>query len=107
MAQFESSKDEIAAAGVQVLYVAAQTRGGILDPEKFLREHPVSFPFLLDEDRKVTKAYGVYYRIGFEGFNIARPATFVIDRKGVVQFIHIGTNQFDRAPLDSVVKVLR
>jgi peroxiredoxin len=107
MAQFESSKDEIATAGAKVLYVAAQTRGGILDPEKFLREHPVSFPFLLDEDRKVTKAYGVYYRIGFEGFNIARPATFVIGTKGVVQFVHVGANQFDRAPLATVLEAVR
>lgn len=72
-----------------------------------LQAHPVAFPYLLDEDRKVTKAYGVYQRIGLEGAHIARPATFVVDRKGMVRFLYVGMNQKDRMPLDAVLKVMR
>ena len=35
-------------------------------PEEFLANNPAPFPFLLDEDRRVTKAYGVYHRLGLD-----------------------------------------
>jgi len=76
-------------------------------PEKFLAKRPVSFPFLLDEDRAVTKAYGLYHRIGKDAFNIAHPATLVIDRTGVVRFIYRGENQLDRTPLGPVLEALK
>lgn len=107
MAQFEPVKDEIEKAGASVLYIAAEKRGGLFKPEKYLAEHPVSFPFLLDEDRKVTKAYGVYHRIGMDAFNIARPATLVVDREGVIRFIYVGANQHDRAPMERVLEAIR
>ena len=43
------------------------------------KKNPVSFPFLLDEDRVVTKNYGLYHLIGMDALNIAHPATLVID----------------------------
>ncbi len=106
MAQFESRKAEIADKGVQVWFIAAEKRTGFFKPEQYLREHPLSFPFLLDEDRAVTKAYGVYHRLGRDAYNIARPATFVVDPSGVVRYIHVGANQRDRAGLDEVLKAV-
>lgn len=106
MAQVEPHKHEIEALGA-LLYVAAEKRTGMFHPEKFLREHPISFPFLLDEDRKVTKSYGVYHRIGKDAFNIARPATFVVDKGGVARFAYVGIDQRDRAPIEAVLHVLR
>ncbi len=107
MAQFEPKRDEIEKMGASVLYIAAEKRGGLFKPEKYLAEHPVSFPFLLDEDRAVTKAYGVYHRIGLDAFNIARPATIVVDRQGVIRFIHVGANQHDRVDLESVLAAIK
>ena len=107
MAQFEPYKNEIAGAG-SLLFIAAQKRGGLVaDPEKFFREHPASAPFLLDEDRSVTKAYGVYKALGIDSINIARPATFVIDRAGNITFLYLGSNQLDRASLEHVMYALR
>jgi len=105
MAQFEPFKDRIEKAG-SLLFVAAEKRGGMFKPEKFLAEHPVSFPFLLDEDRKVTKEYGIYQRLGFDAINIARPATFVIDVASRIRFLYVGATQFDRAPVEEVVAAL-
>ena len=79
MAQLESFKDELQKVGALLFYIAAEKREGIFKPQKYLAEHPISFPFLLDEDRTVTKAYGVYHRLGKDAINIARTATFVID----------------------------
>jgi len=67
----------------------------------------VSFPFLLDESRQITKVYGLYHRIGMDALNIAHPATLVIDRERVVRYIYRGENQHDRAPLDQVLAAAR
>jgi len=107
MAQFEPLKSEIASAGCELLYIAAEKRSGLFKPARFLARHPVSFPLLLDEDRTVTKEYGVYHRLGHDAIHIARPATLVIDDGGVVRFIYRGANQTDRIPVAAVLEVLK
>jgi len=106
MAQLEPHKDEIERMG-SLLYIAAEKRGGLFKPEKYLAEHPISFPFLLDEDRAVTKAYGIYHRLGRDAINIARPATFVVDRKGVLRFVYVSSDQKDRADVSSMLQALK
>lgn len=103
MTQVESLKNEIAEAGAEVAYIAAEKREGVFKPAKFLQKNPISFPFLLDEDRSVTKAYGLYHRFGTDALNIAHPATLLIDRDRTIRFIYRGENQHDRAPLGDVL----
>src|SRR5579864_4924338 len=107
MAQFEPMKSEFEKAGAQAVFVAAEKRDGMFKPEKFLEKHPVSFPFLLDEDRTVTKAYGLYHRLAKDAINIAHPATLVIDGGGTVRYIYRGENQMDRAPMNQVMEAVR
>jgi len=107
MAQFELIQNEIEQAGAQLVYIAAEKRDGMFKPEKYMSEHPASFPFLLDEDRAVTKAYGLYHRLGTDAIHIAHPATLVIDRYGMVRFIYRGENQTDRIPTAAVLEVLK
>jgi peroxiredoxin len=107
MAQLESRKQEIETAGAQVGCVAAEKRDGAWKPARFLERRPISFPFLLDEDRAVTKAYGLHHAFGVDALNIAHPATLVIDRSGTVRWIYRGENQFDRAALDEVLNAVR
>jgi peroxiredoxin len=107
MAQFEPHKDDIGKFGASLTYIAAEKRDGVWNPAKYLTQHPVSFPFLLDEDRAVTKAYGLYHAIGHDAFHIAHPATLIVDRSGTVRYIYRGDNQTDRAPLDEVLDTLR
>ena len=107
MTRFESIKDQIAGAGGNLLYIAAEKRRGFFKPEKYFAEHPVSFPFLLDEDRQVIKRYGLYHRLGTDAYNIAHPATLVVDRGGVIRFLYRGDGQADRAPLEQVLDALR
>ena len=106
MAQFESHKNEIERTG-SLVFIAAQKRANALsNPEKFLLTHPISFPYLLDEDRAVTKAYGVYKALGTDSINIARPATFVVDAPGKISYLYVGSNQLDRAPMERVLQAL-
>lgn len=107
MAQLEPMKSEIEQAGAQLLYIAAEKSTGMWKPAKFLQSHPVSFPFLLDEDRTVTKAYGLYHRLGMDAIHIAHPATLVIDRDRKVEYIYRGDNQTDRAPFHQVLEAVR
>lgn len=103
MAQFEPYKEEIEQRG-SLVFIAAEKHGGIFKPEKFLERQPTAFPFLLDEDRKITKGYGIYVAMNIESINIARPACFVLDRNGVIKYLYLGNNQFDRAPMDQVMQ---
>jgi len=107
MTQFESRRSEIAAAGAQLAFLAAEKRDGVWRPGKFLEKHPIASVFLLDEDRAVTKAYGLHHAFGTDAINIAHPATLVIDRDGRVRYIYRGDNQLDRAPIDEVMRALQ
>lgn len=107
MAQLEAMKSDIEHAAAQLVYIAAEKSTGVWKPAKFLQLHPVSFPFLLDEDRTVTKAYGLYHRLGMDAIHIAHPATLVIDRDRKVEYIYRGDNQTDRAPFHQVLEAVR
>ncbi len=107
MAQLELMKSEIENLGSQLAYIAAEKATGVWKPAKFLASRPVSFPFLLDEDRAVTKAYGLYHRIGMDALNIAHPATLVIERDRKVEYIYRGDSQTDRAPFEQVLEAAR
>jgi peroxiredoxin len=107
MTQFESRRPEIEAAGAQLAFLAAEKRDGVWRPGKFLEKHPIASVFLLDEDRAVTKAYGLHHAFGTDAINIAHPATLVIDRDGRVRYIYRGDNQLDRAPIDEVMRALQ
>src|ERR1700722_11691222 len=107
MAQFEPLKDEITQAGAQLIYIAAEKREGIFKPARHLAARSFSFPFLLDEDRSVTKAYGLYHRFGRDAINIAHPASLVVDRTGIVRYIYRGDDQTDRVPAETVLDEVR
>ena len=107
MAQLEPFKQQIAQLGAGLVYIAAEKREGVWNPAKYLSDHPVSFPFLLDEDRSVTKAYGLYHAFGHDAFRIAHPATLVVDRGGTIRYIYRGENQTDYPPVDEVLESLR
>jgi peroxiredoxin len=107
MAQFEPVKTALELAGAQAVFIAAEKREGMFKPVKFLEKHPISFPFLLDEDRTVTKAYGLYNRLAKDAINIAHPATLVIDGGGTTRYIYRGDSQNDLAPIEKVLEAVR
>lgn len=106
MAQFEPHKKDLDALGAKLVYIAAAKRAGIWKPMEYLRKHPVSFPFLLDEDRTVTKAYGLYHAWGHDALRVAHPATLIVDRQALVRRIYRGESQSDRVPVEEVLSTL-
>lgn len=107
VAQFEPHERQFDELGVQVIFIAAEKRDGMFKPVEALEKNPTVYPYLLDEDRKVTKAYGVYHRAGIDAINIARPATFVVGPCGIIRYVYVGSSQTDRAPMDELLKAAR
>jgi peroxiredoxin len=107
VAQFEPHKQKLDELQATLVYIAAEKRNGAWKPSKYFSEHPISFPFLLDENRAVTKAYGVYHALGHDAFRIAHPATLIVDRSGNIRYICRGDNQTDFAPVDEVLDAVR
>jgi peroxiredoxin len=107
MAQLGPYEEQFRQARAEVILIAAEKSGAMFKPEEFLRKHPVPYPFLLDEDRKVTKIYGVYHRLGTDAIRIARPATFVLGRDGIIRYIFVGSSQTDRSPVEDVLHAVR
>ena len=65
------------------------------------------FPILCDEDRAVIKQYGVWHPIGIDAFNMARPASFLIDgQTRAIRYMFVGSNQFERADLETILGVV-
>ncbi len=73
----------------------------------FAERNGIMFPLLVDKDRSVIKSYGVYHWLSFEAYNIARPATFIIDKLGTIQYMYIGTHQFDLVDQSEVLECLK
>jgi peroxiredoxin len=111
MTQLESRLPEINAAGARLAFIAAEKYDGVWRPGKFLAKHPIESVFLLDEDRSVTKAYGLHHAVGKDAINIAHPATLIIDGGGDndrwVRYIYRGDHQLDRAPFGEVVRAVQ
>src|SRR6476620_5904696 len=98
MAQLEPMKTEIEQAGAHLVYIAAEMGEGVWKPAKFLQSHPVAYPFLLDEDRSVTKAYGLYHRLGVDAINIAHPGSLAVVGDGGGGTIYAGAVRRARGP---------
>ncbi len=111
MAQFESRLEDVEKAGAQLAFIAAEKREGVWKPGRYLEKHPIKSGFLLDEDRAVTKSYGLHHALGTDALNIAHPATLIIqsDEKGIgiIRYIYRGDNQLDRVPIDAAVAELQ
>lgn len=78
-----------------------------VDDEKTVREFAdslkASYPMLSDQNREVSKAYGVLD----PGGHVDRRTTFVIDRQGVIRKIDEGTAALDPNGVVSFCNLLK
>lgn len=66
--------------------------------KQYISSYPVDFPVLFDTTNKVSKSYDV----------LAMPTTVIIDRNGVVRFLHEGYRDGDEKKyIDMVKKLIR
>ena len=91
----ESDWDEFDRRGIGVVCIAAQKMDSITGAKKFVEEHSYRFPILFDETREIAKAYGVYHFVGLDAYRIARPAAFILDPEGSIEWIAVSPNQVE------------
>jgi peroxiredoxin Q/BCP len=65
------------------------------------RELP--FPILSDADQKVIRQWGVFNDEDPKGRAIPYPATYLIDQKGWITWVHIGQSTRDRPSSDEIL----
>jgi peroxiredoxin len=83
---------EYLSLGVQVVAVVAQRSEKV---RRFIEETGLPFHILVDDSRETVKAYGVWHPVGFDAWNIARPALFLVDRKVIIRYSFVASSQFE------------
>lgn len=78
---------------IPIVIVVGQKRKAV---KKWMEENPMPFPFLIDENREVIKAFDVYHLIGKDALNIAHPSMFLVSEDQRIAFAYVGKNQADR-----------
>jgi len=87
--------DTYADKGLAVVGVSVD-RGGAGDVKPFVKENKVTYTILLDSQNQAAPVYGV------RGI----PATFIIDKKGVIRASYVGFSPEIAADMEKVVKSL-
>jgi peroxiredoxin len=67
----------------------------------------LQYPLLMDPALTVSATYGVAFQMRIHTEWSNRPATFVIDRDGVIRYAHRGMSFNDRPTPDAVVAELK
>jgi peroxiredoxin Q/BCP len=86
--------------GVQLLGVTTQGAPGVAD---YIRREQIPFPILIDAGRAVTRLYGVYNLISYEGINLPHNSIFLLDRAGVIRYIHVSVRSTD-VPEEPIIR---
>jgi len=74
--------------------------------KRYIEDTGLPFDILIDDTRETVKAYGVWHRVGFDAWNIARPSLFIIDREGVVRYAFVADYQTEFPEHATIVKEL-
>jgi peroxiredoxin len=100
---FKDSIGRLGTANAQVFGVSVDT---FFTLKAFQDQQKLPFPLLSDFNKDVIRAYGVYNEdmIGLKG--IAKRATFVIDKDGIVRYAEVLEDARNEPNYDAVFKAL-
>jgi alkyl hydroperoxide reductase subunit AhpC len=71
--------------------------------EKLLKKITPGYPILSDSSKNTIQDYGVLDK---SDRDIALPATFIIDKQGIIRWFKIGESKWDRPDNDQLIRVL-
>ena len=97
---------EIHAADAEVLAVCVDP---IAENNRLAEKLQLEFPILSDPELKVIDAFGVRHHQAMTASgssDIARPAVFILDRKGVVRWRHLTNNWRVRVRPETILEQL-
>ena len=72
----------------------------------YLESSSSTVSLLIDKKREVSRAYRVFQRFSYGAFNVARPATFILDRCGFIRYAAVGTSPIRTAPVSQLLAAL-
>ena len=75
--------------------------------KRYIEDTGLPFDILVDDSRETVRAYGVWHRVGFDAWNIARPALFLIDRGGIIRYAFVADVQTEFPEHEVIVEALR
>ena len=75
--------------------------------ETGLTTEDLNYPLLMDPSLTVSAMYGVAFQMRVHTEWSNRPATFVIDRKGVIRFMKKGESFGDRPSAEQIVREIK
>ena len=61
--------------------------------KRFIEDSGLPMDVLIDDTRETVKAYGVWHRVGFDAWNVAKPSLFLIDRDGIIRYVFVADYQ--------------
>ena len=100
---------ELEGAGAQLLAVdphESWSAQALLE-EVGLRKDDVRYPMLADPAYLVSAAYGVAFQMRIHTEWSNRPATFIIDRQGILRYARRGKTFDDRPSAEEIVAELK
>ena len=103
MVELAQDVDEFRRHRVETAVILAQRASSV---QRYLGDRRLPFELLVDEDREVTKAYGVWHRIGLDAWNIARPAVFLIEKDRSITYSFIGRSQREFPSLEEILRAI-
>jgi peroxiredoxin Q/BCP len=104
--EFLGRARDLEAAGARVLWVYPAASRTDIHADGFIanKDVPPFFRLLLDPGYSFTNLYGLRWDAPQE---TSYPATFVIDRQGVVRFAHVSRSHGGRTAVDDVLSALK
>ncbi len=71
---------------------------------KLVKSEDLTFPVLVDADLEATKAYGI---LNQDNPTVPHPTVVVVDRAGIVRFVHLDEDYRRRPAPDVILDALR
>jgi peroxiredoxin len=72
--------------------------------KRYVEDTGLPFDILVDERRETVKAYGVWHSVGFDAWNISRPALFLVDGTGVIRYVFVANSQTEFPEHDEILR---
>ena len=95
---YNDGLEQFAELDAQIVGISAQS---VDSKEAFSSKHGFDFPLLADTDKEVAGAYGTLGPIGFP-----RRSVFIIDRDGVIRYLHKAMAGLTFRPVSELVAEL-
>ncbi|MBI4475014.1 MAG: redoxin domain-containing protein [Acidobacteria bacterium] len=106
MTQFESAHNEFMKRNAGVVFITAQKIEGLFKGKEHVQKRKYPFPVLFDEERNVTRAYGVHHALGVDAYNIARRAVFVVGGEGKICWVAVSAHQREAPRLEDILSAI-